>query len=121
MSVDFDCRLFKGWLMTQQDREVLDELTNYKYENYYTYADYYDDDNNRPVFLGDHIGTIPAGSWMELDEWNRKYLDPILYDIKDGITNYPNLTELRLEVANNLDLYEIISEQPSMWLINQVH
>lgn len=113
MSVNYECVIIYGWKIPAELQKTINEITEYKYEDNWWYPDsycgYYDD-----VFLGEYITGIPLSTAMSLPELSEEIAKKTM-----TIDGFP-FGEARLELANNLDCYDYIKDEPIIYLVNSV-
>ena len=116
MSVNYECVVMHGWKIPTELQATINELTEYKYEDNWWYPDgycgYYD-----YIFLGEYITAIPLGTAMSLPELcketTRKTMTINEFSFPFG--------EVRLELANSLECYEYVEDEPLIYLVNSVY
>lgn len=113
MSVNYDCYIIKGWRFPPGNRETVNELTNYKYEDEWKRPDNYTG-NDCDDFLGETIMTIPVGEYASL---TKMLANVISSDM--SADRFP-FGEVRLALANNLDLYQYVAGEPLIYIVNSI-
>jgi hypothetical protein len=94
-------------------QETINELTDYKYEDNWWYPDGYCCDYEE-IFLGDYITAIPLGTGMSLPELSKEVAQKTM-----RIDGFP-FGEVRLELANSLECYEYVKDEPLIYIVNSV-
>jgi hypothetical protein len=103
-----------GWKIPVELQETINELTNYKYEDNWWYPDgYYGYGEN--IFLGDYIIGIPLGTAMSLPELSKEVAQKTM-----RIDGFP-FDEVRLELANSLECYDYVKDEPLIYIVNSVN
>ena len=116
MSVNYECVIMYGWKIPVGMQDTINELTEYKYEDNWWYPDgycnYYEE-----IFLGEYITAIPLGTAISLPELCEQITRKTM-NINDF--SFP-FGEVRLELANNLDCYEYVKDEPLIYIVNSVY
>ena len=113
MSVNYECVVMHGWEIPIELQETINELTDYKYEDNQWYPDgYYG--YCESIFLGDYITGIPLGTAMSLPELNKEIAQKTM-----RIDGFP-FNEVRLELANSLECYDYVKDEPLIYIVNSV-
>ena len=113
MSVNYECVVMHGWEIPIELQETINELTDYKYEDNWWYPDgYYGYCEN--IFIGDYITGIPLGTAMSLPELNKEVAQKTM-----RIDGFP-FDEVRLELANSLECYDYVKNEPLIYIVNSV-
>lgn len=114
MSVNYECIIMHGWEIPIELQETINELTDYKYEDNWWYPDgYYD--YCESIFLGDYITSIPLGTAMSLPELSKEVAQKTM-----RIDGFP-FDEVRLELANSLECYDYVKDEPLVYIVNSVY
>ena len=114
MSVNYECVVVYGWQIPVRLQEIINELTDYKYEDNWWYPSdgycgYYEE-----VFLGDYITGIPLGTAISLPELSKEIAQKTM-----RIDSFP-FDEVRLELANSLECYDCVKDEPLVYIVNSV-
>lgn len=115
MSVNYECVIMYGWKIPTELQEIINEITEYKYEDNWWYPDSYCGGYSEDVFLGEYITGIPLGTAMALSELNE-----LMAKKSISIDNQFAFDEVRLELANNLECFEYVKEAPIIYIVNSV-
>ena len=113
MSVNYECVIMRGWEIPVGLQETINELTDYKYEDSWWYPDGYWD-YCESIFLGDYITGIPLGTAMSLPELSKEIAQKTI-----RIDSFP-FDEVRLELANSLECYDYVKDEPLIYIVNSV-
>ena len=104
----------RGWQIPVGLQDTINELTDYKYEDNWWYPDgyccYYEE-----VFLGDYITAIPLGTAMSLPDLSKEIAQKTM-----RIDGFP-FDEVRLELANSLECYDYVKDEPIIYIVNSVY
>lgn len=113
MSVNYECIIMHGWKIPIGLQDTINELTDYKYEDNWQYPDGYFCDCEE-IFLGNYITGIPLSTAMSLPELSKKVAQKTM-----RIDGFP-FDEVRLELANSLECYDYVKDEPLVYIINSV-
>lgn len=104
MSVNYETRVVRGYRIAYELLDKFNELTNYKYEDclyrcnaYTSYPQW--------VYFGEEVGYVPCGWATPLDE---------IVGESDGELDWD---AIRQEVANDIDFYEIVVTEPTIFVM----
>ena len=104
MSVDYETRIVKGYKIAYELLDEFNELTNYKYEDclyrcnaYTSYPQW--------IYFGKELDYIPCGCATPLDEIVRESNDELDWGV------------IRQELASNIDFYEIVATEPTIFVM----
>lgn len=87
MSVDYSAGVAYGWRITDEQRNDINEKTNYKYEDEYLYINAY---VTSDCILGDWVYQIESGTAISVDsfrddwEFRQDFLDRFLPILKEA-------------------------------------
>ena len=113
MSVNYECIIFHGWKIPAELQETINELTEYKYEDNWWYPDGYCGYHDY-MFLGEYITGIPLGTAISLPELSEEVTK------KTMTLGDFSFEEVRLELANSLECYEYVQDEPLIYIVNSV-
>ena len=111
MSVDYECRVVRGWQIPTALAPVINEITGYKYEDNFHRCNAYSD-YNKYMYFGEEIYTIPCGSAAPITD--------ILYEtIKDTIISYDRIDPdvIRQELAGSAECYKYVASEPNIYIL----
>lgn len=122
MGVDFRTKVFRGWIMTIEQKKRFNELTCYEYEDYFTRPNFYDEPNDtyNPIFFGDTIETLDTCEYVDVQAYHDDGLHPGLVFVEDGVCDKSSILFLTLNALTAIDIARIFLEPPKIYIINQV-
>ena len=106
MSVNYETRIVRGWRIPIEIADRINEITDYNYEdNFHRCNAYSDYDQWR--YFGEEVDSIPCG-WAES-------LSMILANTIS--TEEWDWDTIRQEVANDINCYNALSNEPNIYVM----
>lgn len=122
MSVDFRTVILKGWMVTEDQQTAINQLTTYQYEdNFYRPNCYRDISDNNPLFFGDVIESFDCGDWVNACDYHGMGLSPNLIFVDNGVCDQSYVINLAAVAANDMEVQEVFSTPPQIYIISQLY
>lgn len=103
MSVDFKAKILFGVIVTPEQQNAINEVTNYEYEDWFhQYSHYHDVDH---LIFGQVLECVPAGWFTAFKEVNPRYKKQMQDDILNALKGTNLLVGELIDITNTFDYY----------------
>lgn len=103
MSVDFKAKILLGVIVTPEQQNAINEVTNYEYEDWFHQDNHYDDVDY--LIFGQVLECVPAGRFTTLKEATPEYIECIKNDIINALKGTDLLVGELIDITNTFNYY----------------
>lgn len=103
MSVDFKAKILLGVVVTPEHQNIINETTDYKYEDWFHQDNYYDDVDR--LIFGKVLECVPAGWFTAFKEEAPEYIECIKNDIVNALKGTNLLVGELIDITNTFNYY----------------
>ena len=103
MSVDFKAKIILGVIVTPEHQDVINKVTDYKYEDWFHQDNHYDDVDR--LIFGQVLECVSAGRFTTFEETNPRYVECVKNDIVNALKDTNFLIGDLIDITNTFNYY----------------